>query len=176
MNDEPEHAQPPSTDDGLPLRADHVLCAILLSVMALIAFANVLSRYLFHYSFAFTEEITINCFVWLMVVGSGLAFERGSQLGMVSLFNLFPRKMQKTVVILGACLSAGLYVIVNVFLIQAIRMEITVFRAKSPALGIPIWIYYAGVLPASLFVFRGILRGALRELKPWKPSSSSPSS
>ena len=50
------------------IRIDHWIAAILLFSMASIAFINVLSRYLFHFSFAATEEITINLFVWLTVV------------------------------------------------------------------------------------------------------------
>ena len=79
------------------IRIDHLIAAILLFTMASIAFANVLSRYLFHFSFAATEEITINLFVWLTVVGSGIAFERGGQLGMITLFNVLPAKFKKIV-------------------------------------------------------------------------------
>ncbi len=64
--------------------------------MALIAFVNVLSRYFINFSIGATEEITINLFVWMTVVGTGIAFERGAQLGMVTFFNLFPLKMRKS--------------------------------------------------------------------------------
>jgi len=56
------------------IRIDHWIVAVLLFTMASIAFINVLSRYLFHFSFAATEEITINLFVWVTVIGSGIAF------------------------------------------------------------------------------------------------------
>jgi hypothetical protein len=32
----------------------------------------------------------INMFVWMTVIGTGIAFERGAQMGMVTLFNVFP--------------------------------------------------------------------------------------
>ena len=63
---------------------------------------------------------------------------------------------------LGAALGAALFVAVDVMLVQTVYYELTLFHARSPALGIPIWIYYAGVVLLSPFVFRGILRGALR--------------
>ena len=72
-------------------RIEHWIVAIFLFLMAAIAFVNILSRYLFHFSFASTEEITINLFVWVTVIGSGLAFERGGQLGMITLYNLFSK-------------------------------------------------------------------------------------
>lgn len=151
--------QPPTSPRPY-LRLDHLLAAIFLFAMAAIAFANVISRYVFHFSFAATEEITINLFVWLTVVGTGIAFERGGQLGMVTLFNLFPAKMQKALVLFSAMLSAGLFVVVDIFMIQAIYDEITLFQATSPGLGLPVWIYYAGVPILSVFVFRGICRHA----------------
>ena len=143
-----------------PLRVDHWIVAVFLFVMAAIAFVNVLSRYLFHFSFAATEEITINLFVWVTVIGSGIAFERGGQLGMVTLYNVFPHRWKRPVILFGALLSAVLFLLVDIYTIQAIYDEITLFQATSAALGIPVWIYYVGVPVFSVFVFLGIYRDA----------------
>lgn len=148
----------------MPIRLDYWIAALLLLTMALIAFVNVLSRYFFHFSIGATEEITINLFVWMTVVGTGIAFERGAQLGMVTFYNLFPLKMRRFLVVLSALLGAGLFVLVCVYMIQAIYDELTLFRATSAALGIPVWIYYAGVPILAVFVFRGIYRGARTRL------------
>ena len=145
-------------------RLDHWIAAILLFGMASIAFINVLSRYLLHFSFAATEEITINMFVWLTVVGTGIAFERGGQLGMVTLYNIFPKRFKKAVIIFGASMSAVLFILVDIFMIQAIYQELTLFEAISPGLGIPVWIYYVGVPVLSVYVFAGIYRDAVLRL------------
>ena len=145
-------------------RIDHWIVAILLFTMASIAFVNILSRYLFHFSFAATEEITINLFVWVTVIGSGLAFERGGQLGMITLYNLFPKSFKKIVIIFSAALSAVLFLLVDIYMIQAIYEELTMFNATSAALGIPVWIYYVGVPIFSVFVFAGIYRDANSKL------------
>ncbi len=146
------------------IRSDYWIAAILLFAMAAIAFINVLSRYLFHFSFAATEEITINLFVWLTVVGSGIAFERGGQLGMITLYNFFPAKMKKAAVLVSAGLSALLFILVDIFMIQAIYFELTLFKATSAGLGVPVWTYYAGVPLFSVYVFRGVYRHARRSL------------
>jgi TRAP-type C4-dicarboxylate transport system permease small subunit len=145
-------------------RLDYWIAAVLLFVMAAIAFINVLSRYLFHFSFAATEEITINLFVWMTVVGSGIAFERGGQLGMVTLFNMFPKKLKKGAILFSSSLSALLFILVNVYMVQSIYDEIVLFHATSGALDIPVWIYYLGVPVLSIFVFRGIYRDARAKL------------
>ena len=50
-------------------------------------------------------------------------------------------------------------------MIQAIYDEITLFEATSPALGIPVWIYYVGVPVLSVFVFNGIYKNADSQLQ-----------
>lgn len=147
------------------IRIDHWIAAILLFTMAAIAFVNVLSRYLFHFSFAATEEITINLFVWLTVVGSGIAFERGGQLGMVTLYNILPDTFKKMAILLASGLSAILFLLVDIYMIQAIYDELTLFQATSPALAIPVWIYYIGVPIFSIFVFKGIYKDASSKLE-----------
>ncbi|WP_319778394.1 TRAP transporter small permease [Maridesulfovibrio sp.] len=145
-------------------RLDHWLVAIFMAVMVLIAFINVLSRYIFHFSLAATEEITINLFVWITIIGIGIAFERSEHLGMVTFFNHFPKKLQKASVLIYSLLAAGLFLVLNWFMIQAIYDEITLFQARSASLDIPVWIYYAGLPLFSIFIFRGIYRDALNKL------------
>ena len=142
-----------------PLHLRHCIAALLLGLMATIAFLNVLSRYLFHASIAFTEEITITLFVYLTVIGSGIAFERCSHLGMISLYRRFPAMIRKSVAILSGLLAAILFVVVDIMLIRTIYFEVTLFKARSSALNVPIWIYYAIVPVLSVSVFKGIYAG-----------------
>lgn len=146
-------------------RLDEWIAAILLFSMATIAFVNVLSRYFFHFSFAATEEISINFFVWLTLVGTGIAFERGSQLGMVTLYKILPKKLKKSIILLSALLSTALFILVDIIMIQTIHSEVTLFQSTSPALGIPMITYYIGVPILSVFVFIGIYRGTTTQLK-----------
>ena len=145
-------------------RIDHWLVAICMATMVLIAFVNVLSRYIFHFSLAATEEITINLFVWMTVIGIGIAFERGGHMGMVTFFNMFPRSMQRASIVIYSLLAAGLFLVLDYYMIQAIYDEITLFEACSAALNIPVWIYYLGLPVLSVFVFRGIYRDAMTKL------------
>jgi TRAP-type C4-dicarboxylate transport system permease small subunit len=162
-----------ASQDKPALRWEHWTAAGLLAAMALIAFANVISRYVLHASLSFTEEITIHLFVLLTVVGSGLAFERGSHLGMVTLYGRFPSAVKKSVTLLSAVLAALLFAVVDLLLIRTIYFEITLFKARSPALDIPVWVYYALVPPCSVTVFRGILRGTVDRVKALDPEPPS---
>jgi TRAP-type C4-dicarboxylate transport system permease small subunit len=154
-----------SNNANRKFRIDEWIAAILLAVMSTIAFLNVLSRYFLHFSFAATEEITVNCFVWLTLVGSGIAFERGSQLGMVSVYNMFPKTGKKFVILLSAFLGAALFCLVDIIMIQTIYQEIALFHSTSASLGIPVVFYYIVVPILSVFVFLGIYREAAHKLK-----------
>ncbi len=144
---------------------DEIIMGILLFIMATIAFINVLGRYIFHYSLAFTEEIGVNFFVWITVIGIGVAFERNSHLGMVSLFKMFPKWMKKIVIWLNFVLSAFLIGVVDWFTLKTIYDEITLFHSTSPALGIQMWIYYLGIPVFSIFVYIRMWRGHVKALK-----------
>lgn len=145
-------------------RLDHWLVAICMATMVVIAFVNVLSRYIFHFSLAATEEITINLFVWMTVIGIGIAFERGGHMGMVTFFNMFPKSLQKFSIVVYSLLAAVLFLVLDYYMIQAIYDEITLFQARSASLDIPVWIYYLGLPVLSVFVFRGIYRDAVVKL------------
>lgn len=147
--------------NGRP-RVDHVLLAGMLAIMVAVAFANILGRYVFHYSLAFTEEITINLFVGVVVIGSALAFERGLQLGVTVIAQHFPVRAQRALTWCNALLGAVLFAVVDILLVRECYFEITNFHARSAGLGVPVWIYYAAVVVLSVFVFRGLWRGARR--------------
>jgi TRAP-type C4-dicarboxylate transport system permease small subunit len=83
----------------------------------------------------------------------------------VTLYNVLPIRFKKFATLLSSFLSAILFVLVDIYVIQAIYDEITLFGAISPALGIPVWIYYLGVPILSVSVFRGIYRDASLKLK-----------
>ena len=83
---------------------------------------------------------------------------------MVTFYNIFPNKFKKNVVVLSAALAATLFLLVDIYLIQAIYFELTIFQATSAGLGIPVWIYYIGVPIFSVFVFMGIYRDASTKL------------
>ncbi len=83
---------------------------------------------------------------------------------MTTFYRLFPIRLKKGVILISSLLSAALFIIVNLFIFQAIYFELTIFKADSAALGIPVWIYYAGVPLLSVFVFMGVYRDAATRL------------
>ena len=88
---------------------EEVLCAILFAIMAIVAFVNIISRYLLKYSLAFTEEILISFFVWLTLLGSAIAFRRGAHLGFSFITDRLPREVKAFLIWVGALLGVFLF-------------------------------------------------------------------
>lgn len=141
------------------------LVIIIVSVMAVLGFGNVLSRYIFHASFAATEEIEINMFVWITVLGIAIAFEKGSHLGMTMLYDKFPTWLKKVALVISALLAIYLFAMVDYYSIREIYKDMTFFHARSDALNIPIWIYTIGIPIFSILVFEKVISSTVRNIK-----------
>ncbi|HCO49712.1 MAG TPA: hypothetical protein DIT55_09965 [Spirochaetaceae bacterium] len=144
---------------------DELLGALFLTVMSLITFINVVNRYLFAKSMAFSEEIVVNLFVWITMLGIAIAFRRGNHLQMTNLYDKFSPKLKKISIIVSGLIA----IIIFVFLIYNSSREIyknmTFYHTVSDALGIPTWIYSLGTPVFSLFVLKEIIASSLRGIK-----------
>ncbi|MBI4537774.1 MAG: TRAP transporter small permease [candidate division NC10 bacterium] len=141
-------------------RLEEGACALLLAVMTLIAFVNVLTRYLVRYSLAFTEELVVNLFVWLTLLGTAIAFRQGAHLGFSFLADRSPRPLRRVSVWLGAGLGVLLFGLLVHFGVGQIRME-RMLGTTSEALAIPQWWYTAGIPTLGVLIIARILQGAI---------------
>jgi C4-dicarboxylate transporter DctQ subunit len=111
-----------------------------LVIMTVITFANVISRYILHASWSFTEEITTNIFVLCSLLGAAVAARDGAHLGLSALTDFIPKKYQKFVILITVICA----IIFCYFLIRyGISMVASQMEAKqqTPALGWPEWVF-----------------------------------
>jgi TRAP-type transport system small permease protein len=77
------------------LAADKVVdifCIVLIVAMILIVFTAVITRKLFHFMFAWSEEITLLCLTWFTFIGIAVGFRERLHIGM-DLFEKLPAKV-----------------------------------------------------------------------------------
>jgi C4-dicarboxylate transporter DctQ subunit len=134
------------------------------SIMCIIAFANVVSRYLLGNSFAFTEEITINLFVLLTFVGASVGVKNHAHLGFTLLFDKANLSVKKIL-----CLFTGLVVIVVFVLMAYYGVKMVQFqmltKTITPSLGWQQWIFTLGFpLGCAMCVIRA-MEVTFKELK-----------
>lgn len=65
---------------------------VLMAAMAALVFANVVSRYVFNYSFLWVEEITRYMMVWIGFIGSGLVLRYGAHIAVEALQDALPTR------------------------------------------------------------------------------------
>lgn len=142
---------------------EEILGSILLAVMVTIAFINVIVRYCTNFSFAWTEEITINFFVWVTLLGTARAFRKGTHLAMNIVYNSFSATGKKIcyifsciicVIFFGALFYTGVLEVIDEYELDGI----------SESLGIPVWWY---TIATPLFSLLIIFRMFQHSIKEW---------
>jgi len=132
--------QRPAPRTWVPVRIEEALAALALGAVAVITFANVLTRYFSDISFAFTEEYSI----WLMVVmtflGAAVATVRDRHMRITFLIDKLGPAKRRWVD------AFTLLAILAMFAILAIWGGVMAyddyrFDVTSPALGVPQWLY-----------------------------------
>lgn len=111
-----------------------------MSVMLLLAFSNVLGRYIFKSSIAFTEEITTSLFVLLALMGTAIAAEKGTHLGLTLLTDRFPAHIQRYLCIASNLLCCGLSLFLLYRGILMVQLQVAL-KQISMTLQIPEYIY-----------------------------------
>lgn len=129
---------------------------ILLALMVVIVFANVVSRYYLHISLAWSEEIARFMLVWLVFLGSFLAYIHDEHLGLDILVKTFPPLLRKIVAI-----GANLLVIFALYAVMegGYLMMVANFDWLSAAAEIPQGYIYA-IIPIScgLMILQTVLK------------------
>lgn len=65
---------------------------VLMAAMAVLVFANVVSRYVFNHSFIWVEEATRYMMVWIGFIGSGLVLRYGAHIAVEALQDAIPTR------------------------------------------------------------------------------------
>lgn len=126
-----------------------VVTSTMLVAMVVLVLMQVLFRYLLNFSLAWTEEISRYLFVWISLLGAGLAFNRGEHSGYESLVNALPKRLGMLLLVLGDLGVGALVAVMGLGSIELIKFGRFQF---TPALMWPMsYIYW--VFPVSAAVF-----------------------
>lgn len=133
---------------------ERYVCIICFSIMLLLTFVNVFSRFVAHMSLSFSEEIVTSLFVLASLAGTSAAIRDGSHLGLDYFTSFMPKKVQRFLIVLGNVL--GIIMCAIIFYLGILMVEAE-YSAKqlSATMQWPEWIYGTCVpLGAALLIFR----------------------
>lgn len=124
------------------------IAVIAMAGMLFVIFGQVLARYVFHHSLAFSEELARYLFVYAVFFGTAVVAKNNGHIIMEALISALKGKVAKYVNII-ALLSTIVFMIIIFYF--GIRMMIISYNQTSPALRISMsYVYLA--MPISAFV------------------------
>ena len=122
-------------------RLEELFLGWLLLALALIAFTQVVLRYLFHSGFTWGEELSRYLCVLLTFLGAALGVERGSHFSMDILQRLLPDSLKIYLARLIHLINSVIFSVVTWYgVVQVARLK--QFASHSPALQLPMYIPY----------------------------------
>ena len=130
---------------------EKILCAVIFLAMTGIGFVNVVVRYLTNRSFAATEELLVNGFLLLTVLGAAIAARRGEHLAVTILYDVLPRPGRVLLLWMSLALGIVLLLLSAWFCWQLLMYQLRSGTA-SYALQLPAWYYTVGLPFAFLLV------------------------
>ena len=168
-------ATAPAAQHGLAAwahRAEHLLArwlsvpvALLVAAEMVILFAGVMARYVFHQPLIWSDEMASILFLWLAMLGSVVAFQRGEHMRMTALVgNLSPTKKAFFDLLATVCALLFLLLILPHAWEYAVEEEMI----RTPALDLPnSWHVVALAVGFGLMALIAVLR--LAQASHWKP-------
>lgn len=114
----------------------------LLAYMACAIMAQVIGRYFFNYSIAWSEETATFAQVWLTLLGAGVAMRYNQHVGVDFLILKTPMMVQRLVS--GVALVLGVWFL-GLVVVGSLSMVSIGLMVKSPALRLPMAIPYSAL-------------------------------
>lgn len=137
---------------------------LLLAYMACSILAQIIGRYFFNYSIAWSEETATFAQVWLTLLGAGIAMRFNQHVAVDVLIRRAPRPVQQIFNGVGLLLGAWFLIVVITGSLSMLAIGLMV---KSPALQIPMAIPYMA-LPVGFgyFLIEFVIASFPRVLNP----------
>ncbi len=130
------------------------MITIFLSSMVILVFLNVVLRYGFNSGITWSEEMARYLFVWIVFLGTIVAFKDKAHLGVDLFIGSLKPKLQKGLYVLNNLVIIGLMVIV---INGGMKMMVINSNSYGPATGIPLSVlFFAGTLAAFVMILMSI--------------------
>ncbi|MGE5753196.1 MAG: TRAP transporter small permease, partial [Deltaproteobacteria bacterium] len=127
----------------------------LLTVMVLITFATVVTRYLFDIPLSYIDQLVPNLFVWVTFLGSSAAVKRRAHLGLSALYDEMPARLRRGVDVAILLVTSAFFAVTAWYGVRIVLLQME--NRMMSSLGYPSWVIGLAVPVGSvLFVLRSV--------------------
>ncbi len=142
-----------------PLEA--TLCLLLVAII-LVTFIQVLFRYLFHFSLAWSEELARFFFLWLASLTSAYAFKTKSHFVLRFLVDRFGRKLQNFVAML-VMVTVSLFLLI--FIWKATEYTISMAKQIAPSTQMSMAFPYSSAIIGGILMLYYVIKNWWQDRK-----------
>ena len=141
-------------------KIEKFVSCICVSVMAVLVFANVIARYVFNHSLAFSDEMSTYLFVLMSFMGTAIAARRNAHLGLSILTDRVSPQARTILSVITYGIAAIFCLLVVIF---GIQMVISQYRLgqETAAMQWPEWIYGSFVPVGAAFSMVAFIEGMI---------------
>ncbi len=143
-----------------------VIAATLFGILVLNVLWGVFSRYVLGEQSRWTEEVAIYLFVWVSLLGGSLAYREHGHLGFDYFYSRMHIEAKTVAALFGTAVVSVFLLIVFVGGGTALAHRAYITGQVSPAVGFPIWVYYAGIPVTGIFFLIFSVEHFLRPERP----------
>lgn len=125
------------------------LAIVFFVVMTVAACLQVITRYVFSYSFSWTEELCRFTFIWLNMIGGYICYRQGGHAVVDFHIKALPKKVSNTIFLVGDILifACGILMIT-----QGWKVTTITARQPSPAMHLPMSYVYSSVVVSGVLI------------------------
>lgn len=134
-----------------------------LLAMTTLNFVNVLSRYFFHQSLSYTEEVIIIIFLWVTMLGIAAGYKRCAHLGMSFITDRLSYRGKCAAIVLSALLSLVLIGFMIYYGAEMVRNQ-KILNSRTTALRLPTYLQGLAVPVGGIFMAIRTLQGSAGKL------------
>lgn len=132
---------------------------VAMSIMLITIFAQVITRYFFHYTPEWSEELARFLFVWVVFLGSALIMGEKGHLSVEFLPNLLKGRVAGK--ILDILVNLAGYVFIAILFFNGLKMARIMTFQISPGMSIPMSYIYAVIPLSSILMLLYLIKNTL---------------
>ena len=125
---------------GYVAKFEAAVMSVILSAVTVITFANVVVRKLTDGQFAWSEELSINLFVLLIMMGCGLCAREGSLISLSLVYDLVSQKAKKIMVAIITVANSSFWVLLLITGIKKVMTQMANGK-RTFSLNVPEWMF-----------------------------------
>jgi TRAP-type C4-dicarboxylate transport system permease small subunit len=145
-------------------KIEKVVACLCVTVMAILVFANVITRFIFNYSMAVADEMSCYLFVLMSFMGTAIAARRRAHLGLTILTDHLSPKAARIVQTLMYAIATIFCLMIVIFGVQMVISQYQLGQQTS-TMQWPEWIYGLFVPLGGAFSTVAFLDGTIKIAK-----------